>query len=61
MKTIITTDSKITLLQIVKKHLFQNKKCPVLLYNLYGCDRYMVDKMLEKNGFWKTTLILLNT
>lgn len=66
MKTITTTDNKITLFQIVKKYLFRDKKYPVLLYNLYGseghdCDRYIVDRMIKEKGFWRTAFNLINS
>lgn len=51
--------------QVIFRYAFQDKRYPVLLYNLYGSeghspDRLAVDEMIKEKGFWGTAYKLLN-
>ena len=52
------------LLLAIKIYAFKSKKHPTMLYNIYGSsghskDRYLVDCMIVKYGFWKTAIKLI--
>jgi hypothetical protein len=51
-------------LQVIWEYAFQDKRYPVLLYNMYGSeghgpDRLKVDEMIKKDGFWLSAFKLL--